>query len=403
MLRRLAAPSATSARQPLVAGAVAIADDEGFELDGGDRVEDVLCDAAKVVVVLGGAAAPAPAPAPAGVSARPSTPTLAKPRPAKAKAKVTAKAKAAEAAAEQCAADGAGEEAAPSRVTRGGKGKADTAAAEAAGGVRRGRLSLADLEERQMALALAASAAAVVERARPTGDRKRKAPGAGQRQAEERYVPSRIVGEGGGGAGKTYAVLWVGYEETEAPSHEPASTVESEAAFMEVLRAYRAGLGAAAAGPRDDSSSRASRELAKLASPRVLAEASSRAQSRAEQRQLEYVLAQSRLVTNNRATRAKAATAQLLAADTVVEADAEAEGRKRRPNATKRQRASRKLPAAAEAEVSRNLIQHNMGKRIKCAPSPARTLSARQTRASAARPPGLPPAPRRSRLDALTP
>ena len=85
-----------------------------------------------------------------------------------------------------------------------------------------------------------------------------------------------------------------------------------------------------------------SRELAKLASPRVLVGASSRAQSRAEQRQLECVLAQSRLVTNNRATRAKAVTAQLLADDTAVEADAKAEGRKRRPNAAKRQRASPK-------------------------------------------------------------
>ena len=59
---------------------------------------------------------------------------------------------------------------------------------------------------------------------------------------DEEYVPSRIVGESGSGAGKTYAVLWAGYEETEPPSNEPASTVESEAAFVQPLRAYRAGL-----------------------------------------------------------------------------------------------------------------------------------------------------------------
>jgi hypothetical protein len=39
-----------------------------------------------------------------------------------------------------------------------------------------------------------------------------------EEESDEEYVPSRIVGESGSGAGRTYAVLWVGYEETEAPT-----------------------------------------------------------------------------------------------------------------------------------------------------------------------------------------
>ena len=72
-----------------------------------------------------------------------------------------------------------------------------------------------------------------------------------------------------------------------------------------------------------------------------------------------------------------------------VTAAAEPEGRKRRPNVAptspqRRQRASAKLPAAEE-EASRNLIQHNVGKRIKCDAPPARGRS-RLRRVERARP-----------------